>query len=87
LLLLPALAWLVGRVFGDGALAYGAGVILSSLLFSLAHYVGPLGDAFSVYSFTFRFFAGMFFAGVLLVRGFGIAAGTHAAYDMLVGLF
>lgn len=87
LLLLPALAWLVGRVFGDGTPAYGAGVILSSLLFSLAHYVGPLGDAFSVYSFTFRFLAGMFFAGVLLVRGFGIAAGTHAAYDMLVGLF
>jgi hypothetical protein len=23
---------------------------------------------------------------VFLVRGFGIAAGTHAAYDMLVGL-
>jgi hypothetical protein len=28
----------------------------------------------------------MFFAVLFLVRGFGIAAGTHAVYDILVGL-
>jgi hypothetical protein len=28
----------------------------------------------------------MFFASLFLVRGFGIAAGTHAVYDILVGL-
>ena len=31
--------------------------------------------------------AGLVFFGVLfLLRGFGITAGTHAAYDVLVGL-
>jgi hypothetical protein len=53
---------------------------------SAAHYVGPLGDTFDLYGFTFRAVAGLFFALLFLVRGFGIAAGTHAAYDMLVGL-
>jgi hypothetical protein len=48
--------------------------------------VGPLGDAFTLYSFTFRVLAGLFFAVLFSLRGFGIAAGTHATYDMLVGL-
>jgi hypothetical protein len=61
-------------------------VLLTSLLFSAAHYIGPLGDAFELYSFAFRALAGIFFATLFVVRGFGIAAGAHAAYDMLVGL-
>jgi len=60
--------------------------VASSLLFSAAHYVGPLGERFELYSFTFRTLAGMFFAVLFIVRGFGIAAGTHAVYDVLVGL-
>ncbi|MEI7862113.1 MAG: CPBP family intramembrane glutamic endopeptidase [Planctomycetota bacterium] len=86
LLLLPAVIWGFARC---GASEWGAafwGVMLTSLLFSAAHYVGPLGDSFELYSFTFRTMAGLFFATLFVVRGFGIAAGTHAAYDMLVGL-
>jgi hypothetical protein len=30
--------------------------------------------------------AGLFFAGLFVLRGFGITVGTHAAYDLLVGL-
>jgi membrane protease YdiL (CAAX protease family) len=56
------------------------------VLFSLAHYVGPLGDTLDLHSFTFRFLAGVFFALLFEARGFGIAAGSHAAYDILVGL-
>jgi hypothetical protein len=56
------------------------------LLFSAAHYIGPLGDSFALYSFTFRAVAGLFFAMLFLLRGFGIAAGTHFFYDLLVGL-
>jgi hypothetical protein len=37
-------------------------------------------------SWSFRLAAGVFFAVVFLLRGFGIAAGTHALYDLLVGL-
>lgn len=86
LMLLPAGLWLA-RKAGCGPLAASAwGVLLTSLLFSAAHYVGPLGDSFDVYSFTFRLLAGMFFAILFLSRGFGIAAGTHALYDVIVGL-
>lgn len=86
LLLLPFLAWAFARLGAGPSAADAWGVAASSLLFSAAHYVGPLGDDFQVYSFTFRFLAGVFFAVLFAVRGFGIAAGTHAAYDMLVGL-
>jgi membrane protease YdiL (CAAX protease family) len=86
LLLLPALAWAFERLGFSTAAAAWWGVVVSSLIFSAAHYVGPLGDTFAIYSFTFRFLAGMFFAILFLARGFGIAAGTHAIYDILVGL-
>lgn len=86
LLLLPAVVWLAARLGAGPPAAAAWGVVGSSLLFSLAHYVGPLGDVFDPYSFTFRFLAGCFFAVLFELRGFGIAAGSHAAYDMLVGL-
>ncbi len=62
------------------------GIVLTSLLFSAAHYVGKWGDPFSRLTFLFRFLAGVFFAVLFRYRGFGIAAGTHALYDVLVGL-
>lgn len=86
LLLLPALAWLFAQLGCSVPVAAAGGVVVSSVLFSLAHYVGPLGDTFALYSFTFRFLAGLFFATLFVTRGFGIAAGAHAAYDLLVGL-
>jgi hypothetical protein len=86
LLLLPLAIWLLERAGFSPLPATLWAVLGSSLLFSAAHYVGPLGDTFSLYSFTFRTLAGIFFATLLVTRGFGIAAGTHAAYDMLVGL-
>jgi len=86
LLLLPAVAWLLSRFVGGEGPALAWSALITSLLFSAAHYVGPLGDDFQLYSFTFRTMAGLFFSLLFLLRGFGIAAGTHAAYDMLVGL-
>lgn len=86
LILLPVVVWALRRL-GAGPAAAGCwGILLTSAVFSLAHYVGPLGDTFQLYSFVFRMLAGAFFAVVFLLRGFGIAAGTHATYDMLVGL-
>ena len=61
-------------------------VLLSSLLFAGAHYVGVTGETFTPFTFTFRVFAGIYFAALFALRGFGIAAGTHAAYDLLVGV-
>lgn len=61
-------------------------IISTSLIFSLAHYVGASGDQFSVFSFTFRTVAGLFFAGLFFLRGFGITVGAHATYDVIVGV-
>jgi membrane protease YdiL (CAAX protease family) len=86
LLRLPVLAWSFERLGFSTVSAACWAVVTSSLLFSAAHYVGPLGDSFAIYSFTFRFLAGLFFALLFSIRGFGVAAGTHAVYDILVGL-
>jgi hypothetical protein len=86
LLLMPVLAWLLVRLGFSPSMAAAGGVLCSAVLFSAAHYVGALGDTFDLYSFTFRTVAGIFFGMLFFVRGFGITAGTHAAYDVLVGL-
>ncbi len=63
-------------------------VVLSSLLFAAAHHVGPYGERPILWSrFVFRTLAGVFFSVVYVYRGFGIAAGSHAAYDIMVGVF
>lgn len=61
-------------------------VLATSVLFSVAHHVGPMGEPFRLFPFTFRMIAGLFFAGLFVLRGFGITVGTHTAYDLLVGL-
>ena len=86
LLLLPAVLWTLERLGFSTLAACLWSLVLTSLLFSAAHYVGPLGDTFELYSFTFRALAGCFFGTLFLLRGFGIAAGTHACYDLIIGL-
>lgn len=56
--------------------------VFSSVLFSLAHYMGF--ESFTVYSFIYRFLAGMIFCLIYYYRGFGIAAWTHAIYDIVL---
>ena len=58
--------------------------LVSSLLFSAVHYIGELGDDFTISSFTFRFLTGIYLAGVYKYRGFAVAVYTHAIYDMMV---
>jgi membrane protease YdiL (CAAX protease family) len=61
-------------------------IALTSVLFSTAHYIGPYGDRWHTFSFAFRTLAGAFFGVLFVYRGFGITAGAHAGYDILVGL-
>jgi membrane protease YdiL (CAAX protease family) len=58
--------------------------LLSSVVFSLVHYLPPTGDAFTFGSFTFRVLAGIAFATLYKVRGFAVAVYTHAFYDIFV---
>ena len=64
-----------------------AAVILSAFLFSAVHYMGSMGDFFTLNSFLFRFIFGMILNGIYISRGFGVAAWTHALYDVLVITF
>lgn len=80
---------LVGGLFGifvsSGLPRTRAGAfaaIVAALVFSAFHYIGPYGDPWAVPSFLFRFLAGLAFSLLFLLRGFGIAAWTHALYDV-----
>lgn len=55
-------------------------VLLSAVAFSLYHFYS---QPFEVGKFLFYAFAGVYFAGVYLLRGFGIVAVTHAAFDVM----
>ena len=57
---------------------------LSSLLFSLAHHLGALGEPLRLGVFAYRFMAGLFFGALFQFRGFPIAVYTHALYDIYV---
>ena len=74
----------LGRVlFGlsQPTAAIGA-VVVSALVFSSFHYVGALGDRFTITSFTFRAIAGLVFSAMYVARGLGVTAWTHAMYDV-----
>ena len=85
-ILVGSLLWLARRL-GLGRTVAGAfAVVLSALIFSAFHYVGALGDNFTVASFTFRAIAGLAFSALYVARGFGITAWTHALYDLGLAL-
>ncbi len=84
LVLLSAVAWALRRAKLSPAASMILAVMITSLIFSAAHNVA--GAPFQPFDFAFRTLAGGFFAVVFLYRGFGIAAGAHAVYDLLVGV-
>lgn len=84
--------WLLGKFGKDGqtvstVLRAVLAVLVSSLIFSAIHYVGEMGNAFTLGSFLFRFFAGILLAVLFYVRGFAVAVYTHAIYDIIVMVF
>ncbi len=58
----------------------------SAVLFAAAHHIGPQGEPLDTYRFIYRTTAGAYFALLFWFRGFGVAVGTHALYDVLVGV-
>lgn len=82
-LLMGGLAWLLTGLTGK-ARAWLLAMVLSAVAFSLAHHLGPVGEPFTFVAFVYRTLAGVFFALVYQVRGFAVAAWTHALYDVYV---
>lgn len=64
-------------------------VLISAALFSAHHHIDFLsgqvnpGDPFDWTRFAFRTMAGVYFAILFAIRGFGITAGAHAFYDII----
>ena len=83
-ILVGGLALLFRPFFETQSAAYVLAALLGAALFSLVHYLGPLGDPFALPSFTFRFLFGLALNVLFLWRGFGVAAWTHALYDVMV---
>jgi Type II CAAX prenyl endopeptidase Rce1-like len=81
--LLRLFAWSEAK---PSPLAIGLAAFASALLFAGAHHLGPNGEPFNAHVLAFRTFAGLYFAWLYQARGFGIAVGAHAGYDVLVGL-
>jgi hypothetical protein len=75
----PSIGWIAVR----SKRAAGAA---ASVIFSTAHHIGPSGEPYDPRVFPFRALTGMYFAMILQFRGFGIEVGTHACYDVLVGV-
>jgi hypothetical protein len=93
LILLSSVVWVLRSLdMAPGASVFTA-ALSTSLFFALAHYIGPHAEALDWqshwfwFTFVFRFLAGMFFSLLFVIRGFGIAAGAHAGYDILVGIW
>ncbi len=91
LILICALMVLFQDVIGIGHKnAVILSVLISAALFSAHHHRiifinGHLGRGgpFSWMEFAFRTVAGVYFAFLFAIRGFGIAAGAHACYDII----
>ncbi len=64
--------------------AYLAAAVVGAAVFSAVHHLGPLGDPFTVRVFLYRLVFGLALNALYLARGFGVAAWTHALYDVLV---
>jgi membrane protease YdiL (CAAX protease family) len=86
LLLFFALGILFRLVGMPGLVAALVISMASSLVFAAAHHLGPHGEPFDGYVFVFRALAGLYFALLYQLRGFGVVVGTHACYDVLVGM-
>jgi len=102
LALIPITFYLLRMLLAPRSVSIVLAVLGSSLVFAAAHYLPPtapltpgslceaLGsiaaNSGQWYGFSFRMLAGVLFSLLLLLRGFGVAVGCHALYDLLAGI-
>lgn len=86
LFVITGLAAMLKWAFVPGWMATLLAGIGSALLFAAAHHLGPYGEPMDATRFLYRTTAGLYFAILFWFRGFGVAVGSHALYDVLVGV-
>lgn len=82
LVLFGGLSWSIGRLSEKREVGIVVGLVVSSILFSLVHYIGP--ESFALTTFVYRALAGAVLCGLYATRGFAVAVYTHAIYDIYV---
>lgn len=83
--LVELLLWLMIKGVGtEERTAVVVAVLVSATLFAGYHYLPETGEPFTWGSFLFRTGAGIYFSLIFVARGYGIAAGCHTFYDILV---
>lgn len=83
-ILVSALLYLFKFLMNKSWLIYSSAILLAAAIFSLVHFFGEFGDPFTLGAFLFRFLFGLALNGIYIWRGFGMAAWTHAIYDVMV---
>lgn len=76
--------WLLRLVLFPSVVAVPVAAVFAAVVFAAAHHV--YGAPIRTPDFLFRATAGLFFTLLYVTRGFGIAVGAHAGYDILVGV-
>jgi hypothetical protein len=80
------MALLKGKRPVDRVLSAAILVIASAAAFSLFHHLGPGSEPFTLGTALYRFVAGLVLGGLYVLRGFGVTAYTHAAYNAFLVL-
>lgn len=86
-ILVSVLLFVFKKIFAKQYAAFITAMILAAAIFSFVHYIGVFGDPFTLGSFLFRFLFGLALNAIYIWRGFGMAAWTHAIYDLMVIVF
>jgi hypothetical protein len=80
------LAMVIRLAFVPKVVAVPVAAAVAAVAFAAAHHVGPAGEPMSTPVFLFRTAAGLIFTLVFTARGLGVAVGSHAGYNILVGV-
>lgn len=84
MLLMGGMLWVMQHVMRlKGGAPLVIAIIAQALAFSAFHYLPWSGESFDLQVFAFRTLAGVYFAYLYQERKFGIAAGSHAIYDVM----
>jgi membrane protease YdiL (CAAX protease family) len=70
----------------EHAYAWAWAVVVGSIVFSAYHHIGEKGDRYEFNVFLQRLLCGLYFSALYYTRSFGVAAASHAMYDILIGL-
>jgi hypothetical protein len=85
LFLFTGIFYAADKLFGMERLPAGIlAAVLSGVIFSLFHFVGPVSHGMTF--FLFATIAGIYLAGLCHFRSFGVAVATHAIYDIFTVL-